>query len=356
MQTVQRKFCGFGHAQLALVGLIVTSFIVSAGSGCARQRAKREAKKRVSAPPQKDPFLVAAEQKIAIDKMPTDLAVQARVNNMPFAELSARLGAVSFVGQYKLTMQRDEISKTQSLKSSIEQDAKGQFHVEVEIEGGDLQHIIYADNLLYLRHNYGHWRASRDPTDERLRWREQAYRLWPSFFKLFEKQLSFSQGRPVQFLGRPALRFEMSVKAQKELPAPMPQALLEPQPATPDLRHWHAQAQRIETWRSYAVCDAGGGSIIVDSALGTPLQVEFSGQMRVEDQVDHPAKMQVELHAELKKIAHVEPITPPKDFVEEFSRRKIITDPLSFLGPDAPVQAPAKPDPKDQARGASAQP
>lgn len=329
MKTAHR----FYFLLLLLLGLVPALL-----GGCARDKAKKAARARVFAPPPKDPILLAAEQKIALNTFASDLATQDRVNNMPVAELFTRLHAADFSGHYKLSMQRDELLKKQELQSSVNQDDDGNFKVAVEIEGGDRQHMVYADKVLYLRHNYGHWRASRDPTEERNRWREQAYRIWSSFYRLFAKHLSFSQGTPVSYQGRPALRFEMSVKAQQEMPPPMPKELTRDISEDAGLARWRALAERAETWRSYTVTDSGGGTLVIDTETACPLKVEFSGQLRVEDVVDHPALLKVELNTSLSKIGKNDLVKAPEDFVEEYSRRKTITDPLSFMGPDAPVK------------------
>ncbi len=234
--------------------------------GCARERAKKEARARVFAPPPKDPVLVAAQQKISLQKFSTDLASQDRVNKMPFAEIAQRLQSLNFSAHYELSMQRDEVVKQQVLDAEVSQDADGNFRVAVEIKDGDRQHLVYADKVLYLKHNYGHWRASRDPTDERKRWREQAYRIWPSFYSLFAGHMSFSKGTPVTYQGRPALRFELSVKPQQELPAPMPKELTTDIPEDAGLARWRALAERTETWRSYDR----------DGQLGEPLDFEMT--------------------------------------------------------------------------------
>ena len=339
--------------------IILFSLVASLFGGCARDKAKREARARVSAPPPKDPILVAAEQKLKLDSFAKDLAMQDRVNNMPFAEIVARLGSASFTGHYKLNIQRDEVIKTQDLNSQVSQDAAGNFKVAVDITDGDRQHIVYADKVLYLRHNYGHWRASRDPTEERNRWREQAYRLWPSFYSLFAKQLSFSRATPITYQGRAALSFELSVKAQQEMPPPMPKELTRDIPEDAGIARWRAQAERTETWRRYAVTDSGGGHLVVDTKTGCPLKIDFSGQLRIEDVVDHPVIFKVDLSTSLDNIDQLEQVQAPKDFVEEYSRRKTITNPLSFMGSDAPVkltipittksaQKAKKQDPKEQ--------
>ena len=321
---------------------VITLILVTTGlatlTGCAREKAKRQARANVFAPPPKDPVLIAAEQKIDLSALPADLALQERVNNMPFAEIIARLGSASYSGHYVLSMRRDKNEKKQTLDAAVSQDAAGNFTVAVNIKNGDRQHLVYADKVLYLKHNYGHWRASRDPTDERKRWREQAYHIWPSFYALFAKHLSFSQGTAITYHGRPALRFELSVKAQQELPAPMPRELTRDIPEDAGLARWRALAERGETWRAYTVTDSGGGSLVVDNKTGSPLKIDFSGQLRVEDVVDHPVMLKVELNASLDKIGQTTEIQAPKDFVEEYSRRKTITDPLSFMGPDAPVR------------------
>ncbi|MFH1811493.1 MAG: hypothetical protein ABIJ09_22320 [Pseudomonadota bacterium] len=106
------------------------------------------------------------------------------------------------------------------------------------------------------------------------------------------------------------------------------------------------EAGRVEQWRRHAVTEGGGGTLVVDRATGVVLEVEVSFSLRVEDEPDQAARAELSLRAGLEKIGEEPEIGAPEDFISEFSRRKIVTRPLSFLdgGTPAPVPAPAPAD------------
>ncbi|MBN2359562.1 MAG: hypothetical protein JXR83_08900 [Deltaproteobacteria bacterium] len=327
---------------VALAGVVLLD------TGCSRERAKREAKRRVFAPPPPDPVVTRAGEKIEVGGLANQPAVRDRLVHMSAAEIGQRLGSFVFEAEGRISFSRGTVKRHSTERAALEQAANGDFRLDLAMEGGDQQHLVYSGGVLYVRHNYGVWRASRDPTDERLRWREQAYGIWPSFYDLFGAQIRFVEGTPTTREGRPVVSFTISVTAGK------PPAEQLAKPSGEGTEGERALARRAEEWRRYTVAESGGGTLVLDERQAVPLEVDFGGTLRVVDDEQTPAQLEVAVKAKLGKIGSLERIEPPADYVQEYVRRKIVTDPLAFLGAGASAASSA-PD-KDQAGAASAGP
>lgn len=318
---------------LALVGL------ATVGS-CAREQAKREARERVFAPPPPPPEQVLAAQPLDVSALARDPVLRDRVVRMSMSEIAQRLGSLHYQGQEQLTFSRGDLKRKQVTSAQVTQARSGSFSVDVDMEGGDQQHLVYHDGVLYVRHNVGRWRTSRDPTDERVRWREQAYGLWPALYDLLRDNLRLSDGTPVTAQGREALRFELVVTPGQAPAEPMPAALRTEDAGLSPLEEARRDAERSELWRRYAVTESGGGSMVVDRQSGVILELELGATLRVDDVPDAPARAEVNLKTTVDQVGQELSVAPPADSVSEFARRKIVTQPLSFLdGGSAPAPA-----------------
>jgi len=325
--------------QLGGVALAMALAVAMLGdAGCVRDRAKREARQRVFAPPPPDPVVTRAKEKIEVGGLASQPPVRDRLVHMSFAEIAQRLGSFAFEAEGRISFARGTMTRQSVERSTLEQAANGDFRLDLLMEGGDEQHLVFCNGVLYVRHNYGVWRASRDPTDERLRWREQAYRIWPSFYDLFGDQIRFVEGAPTSADGRPAVRFTIAVAASTAPVEPMGKA------PTEGAGLERALAQRMVEWRRHTVAESGGGSLLLDEQQAAPLEVDFGGTLRVVDDEQSPAQLEVAVKAKLTKIGGIANIEPPADYVQEYAHRKIVTNPLEFMGAATPgaSSAPAK--------------
>lgn len=325
--------------QLSGVALAMALMVAVLGAaGCARDRAKSEARQRVFAPPPPDPVVTRAKEKIEVGGLASQPPVRERLVHMSFAEIAQRLGSFAFEAEGRISFSRGTVTRQSVERATLEQAANGDFRLDLVMEGGDEQHLVFCNGVLYVRHNFGVWRASRDPTDERLRWREQAYRIWPSFYDLFGDQIRFVEGAPTSVDGRPAVRFTISVAANPAPVEPMGKAPTEGDGLERTL------AQRAIEWRRHTAAESGGGSLLLDEQQAAPIEVDFGGKLRVVDDDQKPASLEVAVKAKISKIGTIPRIDPPADYVQEYVHRRIVTDPLAFLGADAPgaSSAPAK--------------
>jgi len=323
-------------------GALLVLLMVVASTSCMRERAKREAKARVFAPPPADPMTLLAQETIDINTMPDEAAVRDRVHRMPFAEVTARLGPLTYQGEMQIVFQRGD-SHVSSTETSTLRQGPRDFSLDVVMHGGDEQHLVFHDGTFFVRHNFGRWRASRDPTDERRRWREESYALWRAVYDLFQDRIQFTDTGATSHQGRRAVRYAMRVSPPTEPDPVMPPELIWPTEGETAKQRDQRLARRATEWRAYSVPLEGEGQIVIDEEKAVPLQVRFEGRLRVRDADAEPALLAVKLTCQLSKIGVDPEVGPPADSVEEFARRKIVTNPLSFLdgGTGGPAASPA---------------
>jgi hypothetical protein len=230
-------------------------------------------------------------------------------------------------------------------RHGLRQLATGEFQVDAELDPGrgpgseTGREIVYAGGMTYARGRFAPFRER--PTDrgrDARRHRDESFRLAAAVAALHGDRLAFAPAGEAKVLGRPALRYRISLAPE---PAAVPQVT--PRAASDD-----------DTRLRFAFLDgrpplAADGGLLLDAATGAPLRVRLASAFGVKDAPG--VRAAVEIHAQVKALgAQVAAVTPPKDALPDVRKPPGVADALEAAGlRKRGEDAAARPEPEDEA-------
>lgn len=348
------------RAALLLVAVLVA---LSSLAGC-RSEENEAAKERLSQPEPPDPLVEQSEEVIRASALADEQAVRDRVNRMSFAEVARRLGSLKLVSEGELSFERSDLKVRSKEKVTVLQAEAGDFSVVTETSDGSEQQLVFANGILFLKNNNGHWRASRDPVGERNELREEGAGIWRSFYDLFAHALTLESRGATTHKGRSAIRYAIQVGNEEgealALAAgakPPPRQVdddedagtLDAGPVASDAEVQAWVSERVRTWRKKARPGGGSGELLVDEQTGALLKVHFDGRLVVGDQKP-PAILKVKIRHDVSDVGKAHEIIVPKDAIDEVVRKKWPVKPRELLEKEGIVE-PLPKDDEETAQG-----
>ncbi|MBI5494800.1 MAG: hypothetical protein HY904_07205 [Deltaproteobacteria bacterium] len=332
---------------LALAGLLATMACQNAED--------RAAKERVFSPPPPDPFIQKAKEKLEAARIATDDAVRLRAFSQLFPEVAARARAGRFDVQGSMALGRGAQTVTVNETGHIRFNTHGDMDVELRTGPTEATQLIFCNDVIYLRNRAGSWRASRDPTDERHYWADNAYSSLRSITEMFNPAMSLAVKGKDQVDGRTGTLLEVTFKGAPRDPGLLAAAADGgPPPGTrlPDGGVLHQAAQDRRRAMKGGEPQSITGTVVWDDEAGVPLKVELEAVMKLPGRRTTDANfMTLKTSSTLTHVGKDEDIEPPKEAVEEIVRRRVPVNPLEFLdagaggkGKKAPVVATPPPE------------
>jgi len=322
----------------AVLFLVATAL----GPACACPRAEDvEAKERLFSPPPPDPMKAKAEEPIDAGALADNPEMFKRVSRMGFREAHARLGSMVLTSTSELSFSRDKLKVEAAEDVKVVYDTSGDFSVHLVTGNESTQELIYANDVLFLKNNNGQWRASRDPTGERIELLEDSAGVWRSFYDLFVHALTIENRGGKRVAGRDGIAYGLTVtnKSAEAEALGKDGAPLNQQPSydggppplveeTPEQKQ--ALLGRLAKWRERARAAGGSGEMVVDADTGVILKVDFKGSLVVGDEPTL-AKLNVKMKYALDGIGKDHEVKVPKEAIEEVTRKHWPVDPRGRL-------------------------
>jgi hypothetical protein len=332
--------------RIALVLTLASLAVIGVGANCTCQREENiQAKERLSKPAPPNKHVLAADDKIDVDKL-DDKTIMKRVVHMEGTEIAARLKSFKFESRGELSLARGEAGGLRSAETtrmvqgpprSGDDEASGDFAVEVKTGDASEMRLAYVNEIFFLKNNNGQWRMSRDPQGERNAYRSEAVGVWRGFYDLVGHALIVEKRGSGTHDGRSVLKYRIALPdegaaaraAGASLPAPPvgPDGGPAEEPAPEKAKR---MKDRMEKWRERAKPAGGDGELWVDEDTGVPLVVKFNGQMVVGDGPE-AAVLKVKIDATYSEIGKDHQVPMPKDAIEEVVRKKMPVRPRELL-------------------------
>jgi hypothetical protein len=341
--------------------VVIVAHTVFALSGCSR--GENEAKERLFSPAPPDPMIAAAKEVIPVFELATNKDAWTRVNRMPYDEMRRRLDSFTYKSEGTLDFSRQKLQLRSTERVTITQPSGDDFSIALSTGDGSTQDIVFANDVLFLKNNNGHWRASRDPKGERTELIDDSAGVWRSFFDLFAHALVVERKDGLTTrAGREAIVYTLTVRDESAKAA----AKGREETALPDDIPFAADEEgvdggvapgkklsqkdvtdRISRWRQNAHPAGGKGEVVVDSKTGVVLAVRFTGALAVGD-APSTGRLDVDVTVGVSDIGADLQVSPPKGAIEEITRKKWPTDPRTDLEkkgivPPLPPAEPASP-------------
>jgi len=252
-------------------------------------------------------------------------------------EASARLGSFDWSASATWTVSRPKAGIRLRLaeRHRVRQSAAGDFEVESDLDPGEGagaesgKRVVYARGMTYARSRYAPFGAWRErPTDrgrDARRFRDESFGLLADVAALYGAALELTPAGEATFLGRPARRFQISLKAGAAAHGPSHLGA-QPQDGGPD----------EDTRRRLAFLDGriparADGEILADAESGVPLKFLLKGAFKVKDDPD--ARVDLELAGQMKALgAAAGAVVPPKEILPDERKPRGVARALEAAG------------------------
>jgi hypothetical protein len=249
-------------------------------------------------------------------------------------EAARRLGSFEWTAGVEWTVSRQgSAERVRAVeRHRLVQAATGEFLVESELDPGlgegsqTGRDVIWAGKMTYARGRWAPWRER--PTDhgrDARRYRDESFGLAEDLASLMGARLAIARGGQATVLGRPALRYTLSLADGATEPAPPPDTRVFPQ-GGPD-----ADTKVRLGFLDGAQPVSAKGDLVVDASTGVPLQLTLDAAFGVK--TDPRARIQVALRAQVKGLGGAVPaVAPPKDPLPDERKPSGIAEALERAG------------------------
>jgi hypothetical protein len=252
-------------------------------------------------------------------------------------ETAARLGSFDWSAAATWTVSRPKagIHLRLAERHRVRQSAAGDFEVESDLDPGEGtgaesgKRVVYANGMTYARSRYAPFGAWRErPTDrgrDARRFRDESFGLLADVAALYGAALELTPAGEATFLGRPARRLRIALKAGATANGPSHLGA-QPQDGGPD----------EDTRRRLAFLDGriparADGEILADAESGVPLKFLLKGSFQVKDDPD--ARVDLELAGQMKSLgAAAGAVVAPKEFLPDERKPRGVARALEAAG------------------------
>lgn len=163
---------------------------------------------------------VAARAEMPLDARAAteDATVRARILEMPFEEVVARIGFATYRGRARFTLERNEQRVDVFEDTLIEQALHGSWRVLQRDEDGDvLREKVYSNGLFYSRNGNGQLRLDGVADKPGSLTRQEAFEPLSAFTAWFGPRLALSPAGSGLSKGRAVVKYKLSLGAGPEL-------------------------------------------------------------------------------------------------------------------------------------------
>jgi hypothetical protein len=252
-------------------------------------------------------------------------------------EASARLGSFDWSASATWTVSRPKAGIRLRLaeRHRVRQSAAGDFEVESDLDPGEGagaetgKRVVYANGMTYARSRYAPFGAWRErPTDrgrDARRFRDESFGLLADVAALYGAALELTPAGEATFLGRPARRFRISLKAGAAANGPSHLGA-QPQDGGPD------EDTRLRlAFLDGRIPARADGEILADGESGVPLRFVLKGTFQVRDDPD--ARVDLELAGQMKALgAAAGAVVPPKEVLPDERKPRGVARALEAAG------------------------
>jgi hypothetical protein len=246
-------------------------------------------------------------------------------------EAAARVGSFAWQAEVTWSVARPGTAPiAASERHRLRQLRSGEFELATDLDPGtgpaSLQgkQIVFARGRTYARGRWAPWRER--PTDRgngARRYRDDSFRLAADLADLYGPALAATAAGEATVLGRPALRYRLSLSS--DAPGAHPAAAGAPD-GGPD-----ADTKKRLDFLDGRVPTALAGELLLDAATGLPLSVSMKGAFS--ERADPQLRAEVALDAQVTALGDVVPaIVPPKDALADDRKPKGVARALEAAG------------------------
>jgi hypothetical protein len=336
----------------------LTPFVLCAVFACKRG-GDDAAKARIFSP--EPPANVSAQSKEALDAkaLESDAKVAERVLHMPQREIAQRLGPHKAQQRVQFAWFRgpglpDGGAEVSLAEETTLTQAADDFSLRLVNDHNQGFEMVWSTGQVFVKGVYGAFHERRTDRTDPEGVRDQALGGIGAFDRL-SRGLKLRFAGEVQADGRAAARYTVTgfgrgVSADKR---DLPKIAYPEGKTDPDT------ARRLELWEKVEP-ETVSGTILIDSATGSPLGCDLTGHFKVPGKTGGPAA-ELDLHTVLATSSVGRNLSVPAPKAEpEPSAPHAVKDPLRFLGkepgaaPGAPSTAEPEEDDKDDEEEAPA--
>jgi hypothetical protein len=202
-------------------------------------------------------------------------------------------------------------------KYTIEADAAGNFSL-LETNSEDYKkEIVWTGGDLYVGTRYGLPVHRRPVGDEATGWRDDAWTVGATYWRLLKGGLLLDRAGEESVAGRSALKITVTADPEKG--------------PTAGERAAYDRADPAKAWRATIKLESASGSLWFDAETGVPLKADLELKYTaVKD--GREARWTVQLALAVEAIGAVAALGPPAKFVESPERVRMIIDREAVLG------------------------
>lgn len=240
----------------------------------------------------------------ALDERPD---VKARVLTMPFVEVVARLGFLTYQGTAKFQLSRNKHSLPIYEKTTIEHGLHGSYRVlQKDEDGAVMRETVYVNGVYYVRNGPGKMRVAGSKAKEAMVTTEQAFEPLKTFTSYFGPRLGLAEAGTKVIGGRNAVAYDLVLLEGSEL----------------------VEAAGMKGKKKPVSVK---GKIFIDEATGAPLGAKMKGRLDIPppEGKDEWGKLTFNLDFEVTAGEGKE--IKPGDFVPTIKRRPVDLNPVAFL-------------------------
>lgn len=265
-------------------------------------------------------------------------------------EAARRIGSFEWTAGVEWTVSRQgSAERVRAVeRHRVVQAVTGEFLVESGIdpglgEGSETgREVIWAGRMTYARARWAPWRERPgDHGRDARRYRGESYGLAGDLARLFGPRLAIGSAGETNVLGRPAIRYALSLATDVGEGAPPPDTRVFPQGGLdPDTR---ARLALLDGAQPVSA----NGELVLDAQTGVPLSVSLDAAYGVK--ADPRARVQVALRGQVKALgASVPSVAAPKDALPDERKPRGVAEALERAGLKKKAEDEKKAEPKDE--------
>jgi hypothetical protein len=267
-------------------------------------------------------------------------------------EAAARAGAFAWQGQIAWSAVREGAAPVRITEQHrLRQMPSGDFEVSADLDPGSGpgavggKQIVYASGMTYARAKWAPFRERPgDRGEGARRYRDESFRLADDLAKLCGPALAAEKVGEGKALGRPAIRYRLSLTGEAPDVAPAPVQL---PPGGYD-----ADTKRRVDFLQGRAPTALDGELLLDAATGLPLSVTLRGAFSEKD--DPRLRIDFDLTAQVTSLGkEVPPVAPPREVLADEGMPKGVARALEAAGLRHRAGTPAREDEQDDDPAAS---
>jgi hypothetical protein len=246
-------------------------------------------------------------------------------------EAASRLGSFVYSAEVSYNVVRQGSPPVHTSEHHrLRQLAGGDFEVDEDLDptadpGSETgKQIVFTRGVTYVRERYAPYRVrSSDRGVEARRERDESFRLASDLALLYGPALALTPAGETTTLGRPALRYRLSLSGNLPEPAPAP-------PLLPGGAYDPDTERRIDFLEG-RVPVALEGEVALDRATGVPLSVSLKGAFS--EKKDPQLRVELSLTSAVTALgAQVEAVVAPSDALPDEERPRGVARALEAAG------------------------